>query len=286
MSKKSLSAAGGSAHVESRQAPETAGRGQKVQSAETGMTVLKVLGQLGGAASLTRLAARLQEHPAKVHRYLASLVSSGFVYQDTGSGRYVLGSEAILLGLAAQRQSAALNLAAAEIAKLVEMLNVSCFVAVMSNQGPVIVRWEEPLQAIVINARVGSVVPVLWSATGLTFAAFDRTDLIDTLITQELAARTPEQRRQLPNRKAVDVMLASFRQHGCTWVRDQLLKGVSAIAAPIFDASGRVAAAIVALGVSDSFVVRPEGSNATVIRQAAEAVSRRLGHVAQQADGD
>ena len=254
--------------------------GQKVQSAETGMTVLKALGQLGGAASLTRLAARLQENPAKVHRYLSSLISSGFVDQDAATGRYVLGSEAILLGLAAQRQSNALSLAAAEIVELVETLNVSCFVAVMSNHGPVIVRWEEPMQAIVINARVGSIVPVLWSATGLAFAAFHKSDLLDALIKRELTSATEDQRRQLPNRRAVDAMLEGYRAHGCTWVREWLLQGVSAVAAPVFDAAGQVPAVIVAVGVSDSFDVRPDGPNAKALRKSTARVSQRLGYVA------
>ena len=259
-------------------AAEPAKRSQKVQSAEVGMTVLKALGQLGGAASLTNLATRLEEHPAKVHRYLSSLVSSGFVYQDPASGRYVLGVEAIFLGLAAQRQSDPLTLAAAGIARLVENLNVSCFVAVMSNQGPVIVRWEEPVQAIVINARVGSIMPLLWSATGLAFAAFERSDLIDRLITQELAAATAEQRRKLPNRKAVDALLAGYRSQGCTWVENQILRGVNAVAAPIFSANGHVAAAMVAIGVSDSFDVRPDGPNAAAIRESAQRVSEQLGY--------
>ena len=129
-----------------------------VQSAETGLTVLKVLGQLGGAATLTRLAAALEENSAKVHRYLSSLVSAGFVAQDAATSRYFLGPEAILLGLAAQRQSDVLRLAGAEIARLAEALDVSCFVAVMGSHGPVIVRWEEPVHAIVVNVRglVGS----------------------------------------------------------------------------------------------------------------------------------
>src|SRR6187551_591485 len=86
-------------------------RGQKVQSAETGMIVLKSLGQLGGGATISAIAAHVGEHPAKVHRYLSSLISAGFVEQDLARGRYMLGSEAILLGLAAQRQSGALSLA-------------------------------------------------------------------------------------------------------------------------------------------------------------------------------
>ena len=255
-------------------------RGQKVQSAETGMTVLKALGQLGGSATISALAAHVNEPPAKVHRYLSSLISAGFVEQDLARGRYMLGSESILLGLAAQRQSGALRLAAAATAALVEQLNVSCFVAVMSAHGPVIVHWDEPMQAIVINARVGSFVPVLWSATGLAFAAFHQSELMEALIARELAGATEEQRRLLPDRRAVDAMLQGFRNHRCTWVRNTVLQGISALAAPVFDATGHVPAVIVAIGVSDSFDVRPTGTNAQTLRDSAAQVSQRLGYVA------
>lgn len=262
---------------------ETGRRVRKVQSAETGLTVLKVLGQLGGAATLTRLAAELQEPPAKVHRYLSSLVSAGFVEQDAVTSRYLLGPEAVLLGLAAQRQSDVLRLAAAEIVSLAETLDVSCFVAVMSNKGPVVVRWEEPLHAIVVNVRPGFVMPLLWSATGRAFVAFHRSDLVDELVTQELAEASEEQRRQLPNRKAVDALMESYRAHGCTWLQHQPLRGVASLAAPIFDAAGQAAAVIVAVGVADTFDVRPDGPGAQALRRSAGSVSQRLGFVVNDA---
>lgn len=243
------------------------------------MTVLKTLGAIGGSATLTALAARLQEHPAKVHRYLGSLVSSGFVYQDPVSSRYMLGTEAIAIGLAAQRQSDPLMLAGVEIAALVETLDVSCFVAVMGNLGPVIVRWDVPLHSVVVNVRVGSVMPMLWSETGRVYAAFQKSEQVDDLIAHELATAGAAQRRVLPNRKALDVLLAQYRTKGCSWVEDTLLKGVSGVAAPVFDATGQVAAVIVALGVSGSFDAKPSGSNAIAVRRSAAAVSERLGHV-------
>lgn len=57
-------------------------RRQRVQSAETGMTILKALARLGGAASLTAIAAEAGENAAKVHRYLSSLTSEGLVAQQ------------------------------------------------------------------------------------------------------------------------------------------------------------------------------------------------------------
>ncbi|WP_438942610.1 helix-turn-helix domain-containing protein, partial [Pseudacidovorax intermedius] len=86
-------------------------RRQRVQSAETGMAVLKGLARLGGRASLTALAAHVGESPAKVHRYLASLVEEELVTQDSGSQHYFLGAAAIQIGVAAMRQADPLRLA-------------------------------------------------------------------------------------------------------------------------------------------------------------------------------
>ena len=64
----------------------------------------------------------------------------------------------------------------------------------------------------------------------------------------------------------------------CAPVRDVLLNGVSAVAAPVFDADDRLCAVMTALGTSGSFDPTPGGSTALVVRQAADAVSARLGH--------
>jgi DNA-binding IclR family transcriptional regulator len=257
---------------------DTHPRRSRVQSAGTAVAVLKMLAAMGGAAPLTALAARLEESPSKVHRYLASLVESDLVLQEPATARYVLGPEAITIGLAAMRQSDVLTLAAAELARLAQAHQLSCFAAVLGNMGPTIVRWDEPVQPVTVNVRVGSVLPVLWSATGRAFGAFSDAVSVQQRIEEELAAATPEQRRQLPDRRAVDGLFQEIRALRCAPVRDVLLNGVSAVAAPIFDASGKVAAVLTALGPSGGFDPTPGGSTAMVVVQAALAVSARLGH--------
>jgi DNA-binding IclR family transcriptional regulator len=262
--------------------PEETPRRSRVQSAGTAMSVLKALAAMGGSASLTALAARLAESPAKVHRYLASLVESEFVLRDPNTAHYALGPEAITIGLAAMRQSDALMLAATELAALAEGHRLSCFVAVLGNHGPTIVRWHEPPQPVTVNVRVGSVLPVLWSATGRAFGAFSRANSIRQRVKEELASATPERRRQLPSQRAVDTLFQEIRLLRCAPMRDVLLNGVSAVAAPIFDAAGEVAAVLTALGPSGSFDPTPGGSTATLVQQAATAVSTRLGHKANR----
>jgi len=259
-------------------ATKTASRRSKVRSAGTGMTVLKTLAAMGGAASLTALAGRLGESPAKVHRYLASLVEADFVIQDPVTSRYLLGPESLAIGLAAMRQSDALTLASTELARLNESHNLSCFVSVLGNCGPTIVRWSEPAQPVAVNVRVGSVMPVLWSATGRAFGAFCRSAVLDALIARELDGATADQRRQVADRPAADRLFEQIRNQGCAPVRDLMLNGISAVAAPVFNADGSVTVVMTALGPSGAFDPAPEGEIAGAVRGAAGAVSRRLGY--------
>ena len=119
--------------------------------------------------------------------------------------------------------------------------------------------------------------PVLWSATGRAFAAFCPGPALDALIESELAAATEARRQQLPGREAVQALFAQIREQGCAPLRDVLLSGVSAVAAPIFDVDGKVPAVMTALGPSGSFDPAPERGTALLVRHAAAAVSARLG---------
>ena len=255
-----------------------AGRRQRVQSVEMGIQVLQALAAMGGAASLTALSQRVDESPAKVHRYLAGLVSTGMVSQDLVASRYMLGPESINIGLAAMRHLDVVSCSAPVMAALAETCNASCCLGILGNGGPVIVRWEEPRQPVTVNVRLGSVLPVLWSATGRAFAAFSRPGLLDQVIRQELKDATPEQRKELPSRAAVDAMLEEIRAQGCATVHGVLLAGINAIAVPVFDATDRLAGVITALGVAASFDPAPDGRLGKRVKQCAEDVSRKLGH--------
>ena len=161
------------------------------------MAVLKGLADLGGRATLTALSAHVQEPPAKVHRYLASLAEEGLVSQDAGTQQYFLGPEAIRIGMAAMRQADPIRAAEPALVRLRETLEITCFIAVMGNKGPTIVRFEEPGLPVTVNVRVGSVLPLLWSATGRAFLAYLDERAVQAMALEELSHASPEQRASL-----------------------------------------------------------------------------------------
>ncbi|CAB3720114.1 Transcriptional regulator kdgR [Achromobacter denitrificans] len=258
--------------------PRPRERRQRVQAAETGMAVLKSLGRLGGRASLTLLAAQLGESPAKVHRYLVSLMEEGLVAQDAASQQYFLGLEAMLLGLAALRQADPIRLAEPSLIRLRESLEVTCFVAVMGNKGPTIVRFEEPGLPVTVNVRMGSVLSLLWSATGRVFLASQDDARVRALAEAELADAPGELRAQLDPADPIGRLRREVLTQGCATVRDTNLKGISAVSAPLLDHAGRPCAALTALGATGGFDAAPDGAIAQAVRREAEAASVLLGY--------
>ncbi|MGO4307665.1 IclR family transcriptional regulator [Cupriavidus sp. RAF12] len=255
-------------------------RRQRVQAAETGMAVLKGLARLGGRASLTAIATHVDESPAKVHRYLASLIEAGLVAQESGTQQYHLGIEALQIGLAAMRQADPIRLAEASLIRLRERLEVTCFVSVMGNKGPTIIRIEEPGLPVTVNVRAGSVMPLLWSATGRVFLGMLGEASVQALARAELEAATPDQRTQLDPDDPLGKLREAVSADGCAAVRDTNLKGISAVAAPVRDYTGRVCAVLTALGATGGFDPSIDGPIGRAVREEAAAISTLLGYAA------
>ncbi|MEJ1167036.1 IclR family transcriptional regulator [Variovorax sp. CCNWLW186] len=258
--------------------PATRERRQRVQSAETGMAVLKGLAHLGGRSSLTALSAHVAESPAKVHRYLASLMEEGLVLQDAVSQHYYLGTEAIQIGLAAMRQADPIRAAEPCLVRLRESLEVTCFVAVMGNKGPTIVRFEEPGLPVTVNVRAGSVMSILWSATGRAFLGLLDESRVLALAEQELAESPEDMRATLDAADPIGQLRRDVQKAHCASVKDTYLRGISAVAAPVYDYAGRVCAVLTALGATGGFDPAVDGPIATAVRREACAASELLGY--------
>jgi len=258
-------------------------RRQRVQAAETGMVVLKGLARMGGRASLTALAAHVDESPAKVHRYLMSLIAEGLVDQEVATQQYHLGLEALMVGVAAMRQADPLRISEPVLIRLRESLAVTCFIAVMGNKGPTIVRFEEPALPVTVNVRVGSVLSMLWSATGRAFlGALDEAP-IQQMALAELAESPDDLRALLDRDDPIGGLRRQVRAAGCATVKDTNLRGISAVSAPLYDHTGRPCAVLTALGATGGFDVSADGKIVAAVKKEAAAASAALGYVGEGA---
>ena len=258
-----------------------------IQSVEVGFNLLDVLANAGDALMLRDLAARAGMSAAKAHRYLVSFQRLGLVAQDPGTTRYDLGPAALKLGLASLSRVDAIKLARQRISLLMGQIGQTLALAVWGNQGPCMVHWEESPQAVTVNLRLGDVMPLLSSATGLCFAAFmaTRQSAVNTrlkgLLKGELVRAQKLGRNDLPASMAeVTALLDEARSHGVARVVNTLLPGVAGFCAPVFDADGHMVLGMVALGSLSTFDTDWRGKVATPLMAAARQLSTDLGYIA------
>ena len=258
-----------------------------IQSVEVGFGLLDVLANAGAPLNLRDLAAQANMSAAKAHRYLVSFQRLKLVVQDGASTRYDLGPAALKLGLASLSRIDAVKLARARLPLLMGEIGQTLALAVWGNQGPTIVHWEESPQVITVSLRLGDVMPLTSSATGLCFAAFMATrqnaakTRLQSLLKAEMASTQKLGRQDLPTSlSAVNALLDEARAHGAARVVNTLLPGVGGFCAPVFDADGHMVLGMVALGSLVSFDPAFDGEVATPLKAAARQLSRDLGYVA------
>jgi DNA-binding IclR family transcriptional regulator len=248
-----------------------------VRAVATGASLLSTLGKFRGNATLSELAAAAHLPPSKAHRYLRALIDSAFVEQDAATGNYRLGSEALALGLAALAGIDLVALATPLIADLSTLVNETIVLSIWANHGATVVHVKEPPRRVTVVTRIGSVLPLLSSATGLVFAAYLPAEEIEALKSAEIDAMahgrgTAKQAAVLAKR------LREVRANGVAAVQSLFFPGIDAIAAPAFAAAGRVAAVITVLGPTTSFDASTERRTARALASTAALLSSRLGY--------
>lgn len=242
-----------------------------IQSVEIGAEILRALIAAGRPVALKDLARLAGMSAGKAHRYLVSLTRSELVRQDPATGHYGVGPMAIALGLAGLRGLDVVRLAAAVLPDLRDEVGETTLLALWSAHGPVVIDLEESSRPVYMNIRVGSLLPLLTTATGLLFAAYLPAGVTAPLLQAERTARSLAP-------AAVERRLAATRGTGLAAVEGDLVSGVAALAAPIFDHKGRIAAVIGLLGRVEELDVGFDGHTAARLRRTAAEISRRLGH--------
>jgi len=246
---------------------------QGIQSIEVGNAVLAALAAAGQPLMLKDLAKAARMSAPKAHRYLVSYARIGLVEQEAGTGRYELGSFALELGLAALGRLDPVVIASRYLRDLAVAIDQTTALAVWANHGATIVRWAGSDSLVSATLRVGSVMPLSRSATGLLFCALQSLSQSMPLLKTELAENAARGLRP-QTLEEIEPLLAEIRRNGYSRT-NTFSSGITGLAAPVFAADGTLAIALTTLGYSERF---DEMSLRSTVLAKAQEISQRLGH--------
>ncbi len=256
-----------------------------IQSIETGIRLLAALADLtvtGAAPMLKTVAAAASMPPAKAHRYLVSFMRTGLVEREPAIGRYRLGPLSRHIGVSALMGLDVVRIAGDLMPRIRDEISETVALAVWGSYGPTMVRVEEYRSTVMVSTRVGVVVPMLSSATGLVFGAWMPRSQTLRLITDEVERnRLRRDRDAVTTMQAAERLFEETRELGVGRTKGGLSPGINAVSAPIFDYTGSLVGALSSLGPADSFDESPTASLAGHIKRYAAQISAELGQIAQ-----
>ncbi|MDB5715192.1 MAG: transcriptional regulator, IclR family [Sphingomonadales bacterium] len=208
------------------------------------MRVLAVVSAQPGPSTLSRIGQLADMSPSQTHRYLSSLMAAGVLKQDSASGLYDLDAGAIRFGLAALSRIDVFANADATAQGLIKRTRRTCMLCVMGDHGPTIVRWFAGSPPVITSLAIGSVLPLLRSATGRIFHTFGDRMEMDRL-THLIELNEPG---AIP--MGLEESRAEIEQALFTTIAGDMTPGLRAMSAPVFDLQGRLVLAVTLLAGS------------------------------------
>ncbi|RCK30082.1 IclR family transcriptional regulator [Thalassospira lucentensis] len=208
-----------------------------IQSVEVSGVIIAALCDFKFPVPLKDLAAAVDMSPAKVHRYLASLVRIGLAWQDDQTGLYGLGPMALRMGISAIERNDVVMRAGRLLRKLAIELRSSGHLAIWGERGPVLIRTEHGGPPIISTMGLGTVMPILRSATGQAFLSAMPRSAIEHVIHAEQDILHWDD-------ATVDRLITDTRARGAAVIEGDIVPGLSAISAPVFNLDGAVACCV------------------------------------------
>ncbi|MFE5112073.1 IclR family transcriptional regulator [Streptomyces sp. NPDC056663] len=204
-----------------------------------------------------------------VARLVRTLVASDLL-QRTGDD-YCVGLRVLGWASAASAGSDLLVAAEPVAAQLRDMTGETAGLYIRRGTTRVAVIVKLSPHSIIYRSDVGQLMPMHLGAAGKVFMAHDERVLNAVLV--EIADHAPRE-----SRSALDSQLEFVRSNGWLLTEEEREAGLNSLAAPVFDASGTVVAAIAVGGPSFRLDRATAERSGPMVADAAHALSRRLGY--------
>jgi DNA-binding IclR family transcriptional regulator len=253
--------------------------GYTVRVVDRAVDVLFCLSDAGGELSLREISARTGLDKATVHRILTTLGNRGLVRPGGQSGSYALDVGILRLSAGAFGGLEIRSIARPFMVELNRRAGETVALSVLTDRRRVYVDHVESQREVRWVPRIGYAEELYAGAAAKALLAHLPADEQEQII--EGASFAPS----TPNTPKGPAMLrrqvAKVKKDGFAVTLGERYAGNAAIAAPIFESSGRPIAALTVAGPAETFTKGEVAAITTPLLDATERISRLLGYGAR-----
>jgi len=250
-------------------------KSSSVQSIERAMAILKAFSREEEELGVTEISRRLNLHKSTVSRLLTSLKQEGLVEEDLITRKYRLGMALVTFGGLVLQRLDVTQAARPLMQALSSITQETVTLAVKDGDEAVNIAQVPSSQMVKHVEWIGRRRPLHCTAVGKVLLAHMPTVELETIISRGLDRYTPN------TITAPDLLhqeLAKANRQGYATGREEFEIGLNAIAAPIYDHTQGVVAAISVSGPAFRLSLDRFPSLAEQVQRSALALSKQLGY--------
>jgi IclR family transcriptional regulator, KDG regulon repressor len=247
--------------------------GPLLKSLDVSLQVLEALDDGVPERGISDLARDLGVSKAAVYRILSTFARRGYVAQNPATSRYAIGPRLRRFSHVASGKLDLLSVARPFLLELRDATLDTVHLAVLEGGDAVYIAKEDGLHPVQVTSRIGARCPAHCVATGKALLAHTDTAVLDQLLAAGLTRFTPLTRADPDDFRQE---LIRIQERGCAINTGEWRTEVRGVAAPIFDGSGRVLAA---LGVCSPAPRMPDSRLSEVCASVMDAANRLSTHL-------
>jgi IclR family KDG regulon transcriptional repressor len=257
---------------EAEKAKNTVKSDQSTNSLERALAILEFVAHKSGGLTNAEISAHFKIPTSSSSYILRRLEREGYLRRAPENGRYEMGLKLVALSHGALRDMGLRRIAEPILHRLSAETRVSALIGVLERGRVMIVDKVEKPDLARIDMDIGVRYPAHSTALGKVLLAHLPEDQLLSLFDHSALAKTSP--KTIDSKDRLIAELQCVRKQGYAASDGELYLGIRAVAAPIFDQSGQVAAAVSVTGVT----VYIEDENViSTVKVAAREISRRFG---------
>lgn len=251
---------------------------EAVRSVERALSIIETLTRMG-EVGITDLSRELGLGKATIYRLITTLRLHGYVEQ-TSADKYKLSLKLFELGSKVVNRLGVRNIAYPYLEELALITKETVNLAVLEQTNAVYIERIESREPLRMGLETGMHFPAYCSALGRALLAYRDPAEIDSLLNQ--AEREGQIQKHTKNTitdlESIKKELRKIKKNGYSLDEEQYLDGICGIAAPIFNYTGKVVAAVSVAGPTVRMTKKVAEEFTPIIKEAAQNISLRLGY--------
>ena len=248
--------------------------GYNVRAVERALQILSCFDDEHPDRGVSEIAQVVGLHKATTHRIVTTLLNYGYLERAADGQKYQLGLQLTDLGFRVIRRMDLRREALPYMTRLAQRWDEACDLSIFDQGNVFYVEVIQGNHALTIAAAVGQRLPAHCTASGKMFLAHLPPHELDALLSRPLVAYTD---RTITSPTELRRQLEVIRQQGYGFDDEEYEIGIRAVSAPIRNQEGTVVAVIGMAGPTSRMTLDRIPEVAGAIREAADALSRRMG---------